>query len=183
MRIISGIYGSRQILMDDSLPIRPTSDKARGAVFSSIASLIPEASVLDIFAGTGAVGIEALSRGAKLVTAIEQSPKVAALIARNRDSLGIKLDQLVVVVGSFEQELPRLAGATYDVVFADPPYSKGYSQAVLELVAQYRLLSPRGVMIIEHFYKEEVSEKVGDIRRSRVKNYGQTMMSYYLRGE
>ena len=75
--------------MDDSLPIRPTSDKARGAVFSSIASLIPEASVLDIFAGTGAVGIEALSRGAKLVTAIEQSPKVAALIARNRDSLEI----------------------------------------------------------------------------------------------
>ncbi|KAF0197970.1 MAG: putative methyltransferase [Bacillota bacterium] len=183
MRIISGIYGGRQILMDDNLPIRPTSDKARGAVFSSIAMLIPESSILDIFAGTGAVGIEALSRGAKLVTAIEQSPKVAALIARNRDGLGIQRDQLAVIVGSFERELPRLAGSTYDVIFADPPYSRGYAQLALELVAKYGLLHPTGAMIIEHFSKEEVTDRAGDIRRAKVRYYGQTMMSYYLRGE
>ena len=183
MRIISGIYGGRQILMDDSLPVRPTSDKARGAVFSSIATLIPDSSVLDVFAGTGAVGIEALSRGAKIVTAIEQSPKVAALIARNRDNLGIQCDQLAVVVGNFERELPKLAGLTYDVIFADPPYSKGYAQMVLDLVAKYELLHPAGAMIIEHFAKEEIADNAGDIRIAKVKNYGQTTMSYYLRGK
>ncbi|MDP3487792.1 MAG: 16S rRNA (guanine(966)-N(2))-methyltransferase RsmD [Bacillota bacterium] len=183
MRIISGIYGGRKILMDDSLPIRPTSDKARGAVFSSIATLIPDSAILDIFAGTGAVGIEALSRGAKIVTAIEKSPQVAALIARNRDNLGIQSDQLAVIVGSFERELPRLEGSNYDVIFADPPYSKGYAQMVLELVAQHGLLHPTGVMIIEHFSKEEIAERAGDLRRAKIKNYGQTTMSYYLRGE
>lgn len=183
MRIISGIYGGRQILMDGSLPIRPTSDKARGAVFSSIAALVPESSVLDIFAGTGAVGIEALSRGAKAVTAIEQSPKVAGLITRNRGNLGIMPDQLSVIIGSFERELPKLAGMSYDIIFADPPYSKGYAQLVVELVARNELLHPKGVMIVEHFAREEAAEKMGDIRRVRVKTYGQTLMSYYLRGE
>jgi len=167
--------------MDDKLPIRPTSDKARGAVFSSIAELIPDALVLDVFAGTGAIGIEALSRGARRVVAVEASSKVAELISRNREALGISRESLSVMVGSFERELAKLKGTEFDVIFADPPYGKGYAQQVINLVGEYGLLQPSGILIIEHFAKELVAETVGSLRRIKTKNYGQTEMSYYHR--
>lgn len=179
MRIISGFFGGRKIAMDGRLPIRPTSDMARGALFSSIAELVPGARVLDIFAGTGAVGIEALSRGALEVIAIEQSPKVATLIMDNCRSLGITPAQLRVKVGSFERELAKLGGEQYEIIFADPPYSKGYGEQVLELVSRLGLLSPQGIMIIEHFNKDGLPKQVDRLKCIKVRNYGQTLMSFF----
>lgn len=166
--------------MDDRLPIRPTSDKARGAVFSSIAPLICNARFLDIFAGTGAMGIEALSRGASSVVAVELSPKVARLIRRNCESIGVPLELLSVRVGAFNKVLPTLLGCTFDVIFADPPYDQHFGGAVLELVDTYGLLAAGGVLIIEHFAKEKLPAVSGSLRLFKTKNYGQTEMSFYI---
>ena len=166
-------------MMEDKLAIRPTSDKARGAVFSSLGDLVPDARFLDVFAGTGAMGIEAVSRGAKLVVAVEQSPRAAALIVRNRDSLGIAPDRLVVRVGSYDRVLPELSRQQFDVIFADPPYTDLLGAGVLALVDGYDLLAAGGVLVIEHFAKESLPKEVGGLTLHRLKNYGQTVMSHY----
>ncbi len=167
--------------MDDRLDIRPTSDKARGAVFSSLGELIPDARFLDIFAGTGAMGIEALSRGARLVVAVEQSPRAALLIVRNCERLSIAPELLKVRVGSYDKVLPELTGQEFDVVFADPPYSCSAGAHVLALVDRCNLLSARGVLVIEHFAKESFPAEVGSLTLLKAKQYGQTFMSYYVR--
>lgn len=167
--------------MDSRLPIRPTSDKARGAVFSSLASLIPDAKFLDVFAGTGAVGIEAVSRGARLVIAVEQSPRAAALIAKNRESLGIHPELLQIRVGSYARLLPELTGENFDVIFADPPYGDKLGAIVLELVDRCALLAPLGVLIVEHFAKESLPVQVGKLVREKTRNYGQTEMSFFVK--
>lgn len=180
IRIIAGMYRGRRIVMEDKLAIRPTSDKARGAVFSSLGELVPDARFLDVFAGTGAMGIEAISRGAKLVVAVEQSPRAAALIARNRDSLGIARETLSVCVGSYDKVLPRLFGQQFDIIFADPPYGDLLGAQVLALVDGNRLLAPGGVLIIEHFAKESLPTDAGGLTLHKEKDYGQTVMSHYL---
>lgn len=179
MRVIAGLFRGRRIAMDDKLAIRPTSDKARGALFSSLGDLVPEARFLDVFAGTGAVGIEAISRGAKLVVAVEQSPRAAALIVRNRASLNISPDRLVIRVGSFDRMLPALAGQQFDIVFADPPYGDSLGTEVLALIDSYALLAAGGVLVIEHFAKELLPREAGGLILNKTKRYGQTVMSQY----
>lgn len=180
MRVIAGTLGGRAISMNDNLPVRPTSDKARGAVFSSLAPLIAGSNFLDIFAGTGAIGIEAISRGAHHVTAIELSPQVAMLIRDNLVALGIRNDVFEVRVGSFRDVLPRLTAKAYDLIFADPPYGQGYPDEVLRLVLQHDLLKSAGIMVIEHFAKESVPLAHGKLRLFKTKNYGQTKMSFFV---
>ncbi|MBS3872574.1 MAG: 16S rRNA (guanine(966)-N(2))-methyltransferase RsmD [Firmicutes bacterium] len=180
MRVIAGTLGGRAIGMKDSLPIRPTSDKARGAVFSSLAPRIAGAKFLDIFAGTGAMGIEAISRGAHRVTAVELSPQVARLIKENLLSLGITSDEFEVKVGSFQAVLPILAAETYDLIFADPPYGQGYPAEVLRLIAHHDLLKTEGLLVIEHFSKESVPQRQGKLRLFKIKTYGQTQMSFFM---
>jgi 16S rRNA (guanine(966)-N(2))-methyltransferase RsmD len=167
--------------MDDSLPVRPTSDKAREAVFSSIQDRVPGAIFLDIFAGTGAIGLEALSRGADRVLAIEQSARVVRLLKKNKDLCGVGDDRLDIVVADFTRALPRLKDMQFDVIFADPPYHRGFPLLVLELVAELELLHPQGVLVIEHFQKEALPERQASLVRIREKKYGQTIMSYYHR--
>ncbi len=181
MRIIAGTFKGRHIVMDDKLAIRPTSDKARGAVFSSLAELIPDACFLDVFAGTGAMGIEAVSRGARLVVAVEKSPRAAALIIRNRDSLNIDPLVLRVRVGSYEQVLPELGEQKFDVIFADPPYGDLVGTQVLALIDRCGLLAVRGVLVVEHFAKESLPTETGGLGLLKIKSYGQTVMSHYVR--
>lgn len=179
MRVIAGKFGGRRILMDDMSPVRPTSDKARGALFSSLAATVPGSLFLDIFAGTGAVGIEALSRGAAHVTAIEKSRSVVKLLQSNMDSLGIDSHELQVMVGDFRDMLPLLAGRKFDCIFADPPYYTGLAQRTLELAAELDLLNASGVMVIEHFSKETLPVSCGCLLQFKLRRYGQTSLSFY----
>jgi 16S rRNA (guanine(966)-N(2))-methyltransferase RsmD len=182
MRIISGIFGGRKIAMDDRCPVRPTSDKARGALFSSVASMIPGCSFLDICAGTGAMGIEALSRGAAHVTAIEQSQRVIELLSQNTAAMGIGIADFEVLCGDFRTVLPVLAGRTFDVIFADPPYEQGLAQSAVELVALHDLLADDGVLVVEHFFKEDMPLTSAGLEQYKVRKYGQTTMTFYRKG-
>lgn len=183
MRIISGKYGGRQISMDDKAPVRPTSDKARGALFSSIAALIPGGSFLDICAGSGAVGLEALSRGALHVTSIEQSPRAVELIRVNAENLGVDSADFEILPGDFRAILPTLSGRRFAVIFADPPYGQRLLQSALEQVSRYALLADEGIMVLEHFAREKLPSQCFDLEQFKVRKYGQTLMSFYRKGE
>ena len=126
------------------------------------------------------MGLEALSRGALLVKAIERSQEAAHLIRANRQALGTTGASFDVIVGEFSKILPRMAGESFDIIFADPPYGKGYPSEILILVELYSLLAPGGHLVIEHFTKEQVLAAPGSLRLTRTKKYGQTQMSFFI---
>ena len=125
------------------------------------------------------MGIEAISRGASKVIAVEKSAKIAMLLRKNRDVCGIDEKRLEVINGDFIKVLPKLQGMHFDMIFADPPYDLGFPQQVLDLVHQLSLLHPAGVLIIEHFQKEALPLSHGTLTRFKERNYGQTLMSFY----
>jgi len=165
--------------MNKGFAIRPTSDKSRGAVFSSLGSLVSGAKFLDICAGTGAMGLEALSRGAVKAVAIEKSREAAQLIVHNMRQLGVLEQELQLIIGEFASVLPRLAPEKFEIIFADPPYGKGHPREILFLVEQYGLLNLGGILVIEHFAKELLPNELGRLYQIKAKHYGQTTMSYF----
>ena len=150
MRVIAGSHRGRRLSGPGGTSLRPTSDKVREALFSILGDCIPGCRFLDLYAGTGAVGIEALSRGAQLVTFVESEPKAMHIIRKNLTACGM-LDRADLRVGSTQNFLrQRERGKkAYDVVFADPPYA---DQAALGLVLEswdLGLVAEGGTMVIE----------------------------------
>src|ERR671918_2211454 len=121
MRIIAGALKGRRLEAPDWPGVRPTSDKLRETLFNVLAPRIRGARVLDGFAGSGAVGIEALSRGAAHVTFVDQDPRAVRLIEENLARCKVS-DRYVIIRARFDQAATRLAAATFDLVFLDPPY-------------------------------------------------------------
>jgi 16S rRNA (guanine966-N2)-methyltransferase len=188
MRVIAGKYGSRPLRSLRGMDLRPTSDRMRETLFNVLTAGNPEAlsgSVwLDLFAGTGAVGIEALSRGAKEVHFVESSGAAAEAIRKNLHSLGIVEGFKIV-----QQELPhafwRMARekVAADVVFLDPPYRKkdAYTQT-LEALAESSLIWAMSVVIAEHEKKFDLGQEFGQLHRFRHLVQGSTALSFYRLG-
>ncbi|MDP3058764.1 MAG: 16S rRNA (guanine(966)-N(2))-methyltransferase RsmD [bacterium] len=179
MRVVAGYLKGRKLLMDGRLAIRPTSDMAREALFSSLGERIIGASFLDVFSGTGAVSIEAVSRGATRVVAIECSRKVAELIRSNMVTCEIPTSALQVFIEDYSRALALLKGQKFDIIFSDPPYNQGLTVRAMELIDKYELLAPGGVLACEHFIKEVLPEKVGSMILIKERRYGQTRISYF----
>jgi 16S rRNA (guanine(966)-N(2))-methyltransferase RsmD len=170
------------------MDIRPTSDRLRETLFNVLSAGNPEALVgtvwLDLFAGTGAVGIEALSRGARQVYFVESSAAAADAIRSNLKSLGIGASFRIV-----RQQLPSalrgLRGSvSADVVFLDPPYrmDEEYGRT-LEALVQLTLIQPTSVVIAEHEKKFDPGEAFGSLRRFRILEQGSAALSFYRLGE
>ena len=151
MRIVAGILGGRRLKSPPGSRVRPTPDKVREALFSILGDRVAHANVLDLFAGTGALGLEALSRGARHVHFVERAARVRSIIRTNVESLGVS-DQVDIVAGSIPICLPQIArGAVqFNLIFADPPYGKGYPEALLQSAALIQMVDPDGMLIIEH---------------------------------
>ena len=151
------------------LATRPTSDRVKESLFSILSGLIDFAevdSVLDIFAGTGALGLEAISRGASSATFIDTT--TADII---RDNLTrARFTSCRIVRGDFERILRKLS-SSFDLIFSDPPYSTGLAQKSLELVAELNLLNAGGLMVVEHGAQETLTSNLELVRRI---NYGHT---------
>src|SRR5947208_7837179 len=153
MRIIAGKWRGRILEAPPGMGTRPTADRVREALFSMLASRLgsfEELRVADLFAGSGALGLEALSRGAASATFVEQDPKAAAVIRRNAEKLGAA----VQVLGGSALALPR--AEPFDLVLADPPYSAGSGTAAVEAVAMAGWLAPGGWMSVESSRDEVV---------------------------
>ncbi len=176
MRITGGRLRGRILHTVPGLTTRPTTDKVRQSIFNVLMHDIDGARVLDIFAGSGALGIDALSRGAVSAVFVEAGGKQVEAIKKNLKS--VDLDMPVLAVDY--REAGRLLAEKekkFDLIFADPPYEEITPRMVAEIVFRYNLLSPDGLLIIEH--KSGLTAKPENMKLLKRKKYGQTEVSFY----
>ncbi len=187
MRVIAGEYRRRTLRSLPGLEIRPTADRLRETLFNVLSAGNPaalaESTWLDLYAGTGAVGIEALSRGARMVYFVESSKPAAELIATNLKSLGItRRFQIVKLEAGKGLRHLEAAGDIADFVFLDPPYSmQDEYTKTLAALAQSKLLSARSVVIAEHEKRFDPQQVFGELRRYRKLVQGDAALSFYRR--
>ncbi len=186
MRVIAGTYRSRPLQSLPGLDLRPTSDRLRETLFDvlSAAANLADSVWLDLFAGTGAVGIEALSRGARQVYFVESGKKHARLIRENLASLGVS-EGYEVQEREVARALPLLdsTGVVCDFCFIDPPYRmRGAYERTLSFLSQSRLLSPSSIVIAEHEKKFDPGERHGALLRFRRLDQGDAALSFYRLG-
>ncbi len=182
MRVISGLYGGRQLKSPADNKTRPTSDRLRETLFNILAPRIgDDTRFLDLCAGTGAIGIEALSRGAEHVTFVDRSKKACALIEENLDKLDVPESHTEVLGLEAENFVGREHSAGWDVAFFDPPYDADYSLVLHEFGYNSRLLNDEGLLVVEHHSKTTIPDEVGSIRRWRILKQGETSLSFFER--
>jgi len=173
MRIIAGAYKGRNLKSPPSLDVRPTSDRLRETLFNVIAPRIEDARFLDLCAGSGAVGIEALSRGASYATFVDRSRRSCTLIESNLKLCRVPEGQWEIYCSEVNDFLKQ-TGSQWDIIFFDPPYKDDYFKT-LELVGS-RL---RDLLIVEHHRKTHLPETVGNLQRTRILKQGDSALSFY----
>ncbi|MDX6445005.1 MAG: hypothetical protein QOH71_2079 [Blastocatellia bacterium] len=183
MRIIAGKYRGRKLKSPPSLETRPTSDRLRETLFNILAPRIKGARFLDLCAGSGAVGIEALSRGAVHATFVDQSRPMCALIETNLTALKVDDDEAAVVVSEASEFLRRRVkkgSEPLDIIYFDPPYAADYGLVLDYLGEQSEsLLAKRGLVIVEHYRKNGLNAEFGKLRRYRELKQGDSCLSFY----
>ncbi len=183
MRISAGEHRGRRLQGVKGTKTRPTSDILRQALFNVLGSRIHGARVLDLFAGTGAVGLDALSRGAARATFVERDRKALASLRANLAALNL-LAQAGVLAGDVLQALTRLraSGETFDCIFVDPPYTGDLAVRCIEILADGALLSDNGALLVQAFHKTLLPERVGVLRRTWGRRYGESRLTFYSQG-
>ncbi len=176
MRVVGGAC-KRRLLKTPARGVRPTRGSIREAIFNVLGGVVEDALVLDIFAGSGALGIEALSRGAKHCTFVEKRPRV---LRANLALLGLS-DRSLVLSEDFRPALRRSKGNAFDVIFCDPPYNRHHIQPTLEIIARYDLLSADGIIAAEHSPLEHY-EMPENMKLWKQKNYGNTTVTFLEHG-
>jgi 16S rRNA (guanine(966)-N(2))-methyltransferase RsmD len=176
MRIIAGTLKGRRLDAPDWPGLRPTSDKLRETLFNVLAPRLHEARVLDGYAGTGAVGIEALSRGAAHVTFVEHDPRAARLIESNLRRCQVT-ERYVIIRARFEQAAARRGGTAFDLVFLDPPY--GADTLAAALAGAAGLLTAEGVLVIEHARRDAPPGQAGAFVLARDLVSGDSALAFY----
>lgn len=189
MRVIAGKFRSRQLKSLKGMALRPTSDRLRETLFNVLAGRIEGSYFVDVFAGTGAVGIEAVSRGAREVAFIEKHGPAAALVKKNLESLGISKGVQILgveAVHGLEVLLRQKRGedAGPDLVFIDPPYGnvEDYDR-VLACLGFEPLLKEGSIVIAEHRHNFDLPETVGNLARVRALRQGDAVLSFYRFGK
>jgi 16S rRNA (guanine966-N2)-methyltransferase len=181
MRIIAGKYRSRTLRSLKGQMLRPTSDRLRETLFNILGATADGSTFVDLYAGTGAVGIEALSRGAHHAIFVEQHAPAVALIRRNLESLGIGAEAEILgmnVVRAIERLEARHVHAQF--IFFDPPYAADSEyESTLEALGESPLVAPEGRVIVEHLRKRELPERAGDLELTRVVEQGDAALSFY----
>jgi 16S rRNA (guanine966-N2)-methyltransferase len=181
MRIIAGAYRSRVLEAPAGLATRPTSDRLRETLFNVLAPRIAGAAFLDLYAGSGAVGLEALSRGAQSVTFVERSPAAIKVLRSNLVRLGLS-DRFSVGAASVNAFLRGKRAETFDIVFLDPPYdAESEYAATLKALgdATANLLASDAVVIAEHRRKQRLEDRYGELERTRRLEQGDAALSFY----
>jgi 16S rRNA (guanine966-N2)-methyltransferase len=184
MRVISGEYGGRRLRTVSGLDVRPTSDRLRETLFNILASRVEGARFLDLCAGSGAVGIEALSRGAVDVTFIDRSPRAVSVIKSNLIAIGIPMAEQSparILQGDAPALIARLnkQGEKFDVVFLDPPYDSGLYEHVMTQLGRGLVLARQPIVIVEHRVKSSPSKFYGKLEMYRTLKQGESALSMF----
>ena len=181
MRIAGGIYGGRAIAVPKSGAVRPTQDRVREALFSMLMDAVPGADFLDLFAGSGAVGLEAISRGAKSAVFVERDARHLEILERNAASLGAR--NVAAVRADAYRWIGSYSGEGFDIAFADPPYALGEKngyESVLATLASRGVVKEGGVFVAEM----TAAQKAGDVptwELVRDREYGKTRLCIWRR--
>jgi 16S rRNA (guanine966-N2)-methyltransferase len=182
MHIISGVY--KGILLKSPKGIRPTEDRVRKALFDILGDM-SGLSFLELYAGSGSVGLEALSQGSKSVTFVEKDRNCSRVIEENLGHVlskarpdGIKTR--VFTLDAVESVI-RFAGQSsrFDIIFADPPYYRGLSEKILQNLDEYDILTNSGCLVIQHFKKDPLPDKQGNLVLFKQSKYGDTFLSFF----
>jgi 16S rRNA (guanine966-N2)-methyltransferase len=187
MRVIAGTYRSRILKSLKGLALRPTSDRLRETLFNVLGPGVEDSRFLDLFAGTGAIGIEALSRGAASVTFVENHSPAVVLIRRNLESLQIKSGATIIaadVLRALEtlQGKRKSSGTSFHYIFIDPPYAATADYArVLQFLGTSSLLSSETIVIVEHHHKFNLPARLGALERVRILKQGDAALSFFRR--
>lgn len=179
MRVITGSARGRVLKTLEGEDVRPTTDRVKEAIFSIIQFEIEGREVLDLFAGSGQLGIEALSRGAAYATFTDLSKDAVSVIKSNLLSTGLHKNS--AVLQSDAMTFLRNSRKKFDIIFMDPPYSKGILQKALPLAAE--VVNDGGVIVCEHPYGQELPETVGDFALYRSYKYGKLGVTVYRLNE
>jgi 16S rRNA (guanine966-N2)-methyltransferase len=181
MRIIAGQYRSRQIVAPAGAATRPTSDRLRETLFNVLAPHIEGTTFLDLFAGSGAVGIEALSRGARQVYAIDSDKRAARAVEKNLQTLGIG-DEFVFLHADVASGLRTLAAqkVQFDIIVLDPPYREhGSYEQSFRLIGDLGLTAPGATLIAEHEQHFDPGDVLSGFARYRTLKQGDAVLSFY----
>ena len=174
MRVISGKARGTKLNTLEGLDTRPTTDRVKEALFSVIAEYIPESRVLDLFSGSGALAIEALSRGALNAALVEKNFKAAEIIRFNLEKTKLTSDAKLYISDAFDF-LPK-TDMQYDIIFLDPPYRQGFCDKALNIISENNILSKGGIVVCETSYEEEITT---DFALFKEKKYGKTKFMIY----
>jgi 16S rRNA (guanine(966)-N(2))-methyltransferase RsmD len=183
LRVISGKCKGKKLFALKGLSLRPTSDRVKEAIFDILQKFPPGRNVLDLFAGTGALGIEALSRGAQRAVFVEGSARSGAVLRRNIEACRLS-GQAEVLSKEVQAGLKALEERedSFDVIFLDPPYGKGLAYRALENLSQSRILSVNALIVAEHSPDEDVSS-IPSLERIDRRKYGGTEVSFFRKKE
>ena len=173
VRIIAGTARGRKLETLEGLETRPTLDRVKEAVFGALQFRIPYAEVLDLFSGSGSLGLEAASRGAKRVVLNDRNPACIAIIRRNVDALGFSRIAETMNL-DYAAAIDRLAsaGASFDLAFLDPPYREGLSRNAVQQLFEKKLIRPGGIVVLEHAAELPPEGVPGVYRIQRTKRFG-----------
>jgi len=180
MRIIGGIWKGISLKHPDPPLSRPTQERVKKSLFDILAGRFKESRVLDLFSGSGTLGLEALSRGAQSVTFVEWNPFCMKLLKENLKKLGgipgitCLEENALKVLGKLSKQKK-----SFDIIFVDPPYSKGVTTKCLHVVGKYDILTPDAILVIRHSKKESLPDEVGPLALFRQERYGETSISFY----
>jgi len=183
-RVISGKYRGTQLDTLKGDLTRPTTDKVKEALFSIIQNKLPDAIFLDLFSGSGQIGIEAVSRGASEAVFVEQNPKAISVLRANIEKTRIVAGVSVIKTDVFRALSDLSAtGKKFDIIFMDPPYADAvaFVRRVAKLISEYGLLNKDGIFVCEHSSCDNTDENVMNLTFSRRCKYGTTMLTFYNR--
>lgn len=183
LRIIAGESKGRVLLPVKGKNTRPTSDKVKESIFNIIQDRIYNSVVLDLFAGTGNMGFEALSRGSLRAFFIDRDTEAIRVIKKNCQSLGYEA-RSEIFKSDANHALMKLSQKSilFDIIFIDPPYSMGLGEALLSTIDRIKVLHRNGIVIVEHDAKSPLANKVASLHCRDIRNYGGTGVSFYTGG-
>ncbi len=189
MRVIGGKLGGRKLCAFKGVSTRPTTDRVREAVFNILAPLLPRKRALDLYAGTGAMGIEALSRGVSEAHFVDSNANATELIKKNIEGLGLEEQAAVFKVGvdSFLSSSER-EKARYDLVFIDPPYKAGITVKTLEMIAASKAIAKGAIIVVEAGKREPISDKTLEkgfegLEQIDFRKYGDSLIYIFKKDE
>ncbi|MGH7302712.1 MAG: 16S rRNA (guanine(966)-N(2))-methyltransferase RsmD [Candidatus Rokuibacteriota bacterium] len=184
MRVIAGALKGRRLVTPRGATTRPTADQVRIALMDTLGPWLPAARVLDLFAGAGGVGLEALSRGAAHATFVERDPAALDALVENIRTLGLE-PRTHVARGDVARQLGRLEGEgrKFEIVFLDPPYATEDGERALTALGAGALLAPDAVVVAQHLTKRRPAPEYGTVRAFRDRRFGETTLTFFRAGE